>query len=315
MSKIGRKRIGLALGSGGARGWAHLGVVEVLRESGIPVKYVAGTSMGSLVGAAFASGTTDTLRQVALEMDWRHFLHYFIEMGLPKAGLIDGARIVKFLKENIGSANIEDLRLPFAAVATDIESGEEIVFRQGSLSDAVRASIAIPGIFTPLAARGHMLVDGGLVNPLPVSVAREMGADFVIAVDVLRPPQPREARESRRAKPGHPHVSRSLNDTLSAATADWLRKINEKIRSFDFPGLSEIRQKHRRELPGVFDVLGNSIRIVEQQITRTRLKLEPPDILIQPAVQNISTMEFHRAAEAIEDGYAAAAEALKSLRG
>jgi len=302
------KKIGLVLGSGGARGWSHLGVIEALRELEIPIECVAGTSMGALVGSALASDRIDALREVSLEMDWRHFIYYFMEMGFPKAGLIDGDRIVKFLKENIGSAHIEDLPLPFAAVATDINSGEEIVFKKGSLSDAVRASIAIPGIFTPLVTGDHVLVDGGLVNPLPVSVARAMGANTVIAVDVLRPPQSRATHGQSGQDPNRRTAS------ISSSTSDWLKRINEKIQALDLPALPEIRHKPRHELPGVFDVLGNSIRIVEQQITRTRLKLEPPDILIQPAVQDISTMEFHKAPEAVDAGYAAAMEGLKDLR-
>ena len=258
--RIRRKKIGLALGSGGARGWSHVGVVEAVRELGIPIHCVAGTSMGAVVGSAFAADKIDALHQAALELDWRHFAYYFLEVSLPRAGLIDGGRIVKFLKQRIISANIEDLAIPFAAVATDIFSGDEVVFREGCVINAVRASIAIPGIFTPLVTKDHVLVDGGLVNPLPVSVARDMGANFVIAVDILRPPQSAVA-ESKRASPppsdGMKSKEASPPQTPNFAKADWLRRANEKIREFDFSSLPVSRKWFAKsDGPNMFDVLG-----------------------------------------------------------
>ncbi len=178
------KKIGLALGSGGARGWAHIGVIEALEEAGFPVQCVAGTSMGALVGGAFASGRVQSLKEVALRLDWKQAIYYFLEVTFPRSGLIDGLKIASFVRQNVGKTNIQTLPMPFATVATDVLTGQEVVIDKGDMIDAIRASISIPGIFTPVSRDGAILVDGGLVNPVPVSVARRLGADVVIAVDL-----------------------------------------------------------------------------------------------------------------------------------
>lgn len=174
------EKIGLALSSGSARGWAHIGVVRALAEAGIRVDYVAGTSIGAVVGAVYASGNIDALQEVALQLDWRQ-IAYFFDVVLPKSGLIDGKKVSAFIRSHVNGINIEELPIPFCAVSTDLATGDEVVIQSGDIIDAVRASISVPGIFTPVKKNGTFLVDGGLVNPVPVSVVRQMGADFVIA--------------------------------------------------------------------------------------------------------------------------------------
>ncbi len=295
-----KRKIGLALGSGGARGWAHIGVIRAIREAGLEVYAVAGTSMGSLVGAAFASGKIDDLNHVALNLDWRQVLSMMLEFSVPRTGLIDGARIVDFVRKQVLPTDIEQLPMPFAAVATDIQSGEEVVLKTGSVTDAVRASIAIPGLFTPLITATHVLVDGGLVNPLPINVARDLGANFIIGVDITRSPLP--GRSMDDAETGNNSLTR-----LENGTRRFFDKLN--IPEFDFNVLSK-RFTTGSNTPNIFEIYGNMMRIFQRQITSIRLKLDPPDLLIQPDVQDISTMEFHRAGDAIEAGYEAARRAL-----
>lgn len=177
------RNIGLALGSGSARGWAHIGVIKALTEAGIHVDYVAGTSVGAVVGAVYASGRIDSFKDVVLQLDWKK-IAFFLDVVFPKSGLIDGNRIAEFIRSHVGEKNIEDLSLPFCAVSTDLATGNEVIIKDGDIIEAVRASISVPGVFTPVRKKGSILVDGGLVNPVPVSVVREMGADLVIAVDL-----------------------------------------------------------------------------------------------------------------------------------
>jgi NTE family protein len=178
---LGKPRIGIALGAGGARGFAHIGVFQVLEKMGIQVDMVAGSSMGSLIGAYFCTGMdTHYMETLAVSLKRRHW----IDFTVPKMGFVNGARImdmVRFLTKNM---NIEDLQIPLAVVATDVEKGERVVFREGPIHQAVRGSISIPGIFTPHRYQGRLLIDGGVIDRVPVHVAREMGADIVIAVDV-----------------------------------------------------------------------------------------------------------------------------------
>ncbi|ANB61408.1 patatin-like phospholipase family protein [Anoxybacteroides amylolyticum] len=176
-----RPKIGLALGSGGARGFAHLGVIKILEEEGIPIDYIAGSSMGALVAAFYASGLgIDRLYKLAKAFRRNDF----IDLTIPKMGFVSGNKIKEFIRLVTKGKQIEDLVIPVAIVATDIQKGEKVVFRHGDLATAVRASISIPGIFVPEVVNGRMLIDGGVIDRIPVSVVREMGADLVIAVDV-----------------------------------------------------------------------------------------------------------------------------------
>ncbi len=184
MVKQTRKRVGLALGNGYARGLAHIGVLEVFEREGIPVDMIAGTSIGALVGALYA-GQMDagTIKKRAVQLDWMSMTS-MVDLTLPRSGFISGRKITNFLHQIIGDARFRDLKIPLACVATDIITGEEVVLNEGSVLEAIRASISIPVIFSVAKKQGRYLVDGGLVNPVPVSVLKTMGADFIIAVDL-----------------------------------------------------------------------------------------------------------------------------------
>src|SRR5574340_1819748 len=178
-----RPGIGLALGSGSARGLAHLGVVRAIEDAGIELDFIAGTSMGALIGAIHAAGKLGELEATFRTFDWKTTASFF-DVVLPKSGLLDGAKVSELVRAHVHADTIEMLPKPFAAVATDIVSGEEVVIRSGDVIEAVRASISVPGIFTPVRSNGRILVDGGLTDPVPASAARAMGADLVIAVDL-----------------------------------------------------------------------------------------------------------------------------------
>ncbi len=181
-----QKKVGLALGSGAARGLAHIGVLEILENEGIPVDMLAGTSTGAAVGALYTQGkNADHIKKLVLDLSWKK-LTPLIDPSLPKTGLLKGKKIKDLMAASIGGdIKFSDLKMPFACVATDIDTGEEIVIDRGSVLEAVRASISIPAIFTIVQHEGRYLVDGGLVNPVPVSVLKQMGADFIIAVNVI----------------------------------------------------------------------------------------------------------------------------------
>jgi len=295
-------KVGLALGSGSSRGWAHIGVIRALTEAGIHVDYIAGTSIGSLVGAVYASGGIETLENVVLQFDWKQ-IAYFLDVVLPKSGLIDGKRVSAFIRNHVKGINIEELPIPFCAVATDLGTGNEVILKQGDIIEAVRASISVPGIFTPVKKNGTILVDGGLVNPVPVSVARQMGADFVIAVDLNHNIVGR--KESEISPPdSNFELLEKKNGLLSVQRSKILEALNKKIEAVDFPALAQIRQWAAREpLPNIFEVLGTSSSIMETQITTTRLQTDPPDFLIQPDLGHIKFLEYNRAQETIAEGY------------
>jgi NTE family protein len=180
---VERPRVGLALGSGGARGFAHLGVIKVLKEEGIPIDLIAGSSMGALIGCFYGAGIdVNNLYQLSRAFKRK----YFLDFTVPKMGFISGKKIKEFIRFFTHGKNIEDLMIPMGVVATDLFSGEKVVFKEGPIAETVRASISIPGIFVPEKYNGRLLVDGGVTDRVPVSVAREMGADIVIAIDVSR---------------------------------------------------------------------------------------------------------------------------------
>jgi NTE family protein len=306
-------KIGLALGSGSARGWAHIGVIRALSETGIKIDYIAGTSIGSVVGSVFAAGNINALEEVAVQLDWKQ-IAYLFDVVLPKSGLIDGKKVAGFVQNHLGKTNIEELPIPFCAVSTDLNTGDEVVIGEGDIIEAVRASISIPGIFTPVRNNGSILVDGGLVNPVPVSVVREMGADFVIAVDLSRGIFGNSASLQDTAhKLSAPHLNKESQPVIKK-TNRILEALNNKLATIDFSALSWTRQSPDVEpLPSIFDVITSSINIMEAQISAAKLKTDPPDLLIQPKLSHIKFLEFNKASEAIAEGYAEAKRQLTKL--
>lgn len=296
--------VGLALGSGSARGLAHIGVLRAIREAGIEVDVMAGTSMGALIGAVFAAGGLDSLTAKFLGLDWKYLVS-LLDPVFPRSGLIDGRKIADFVRTLVPDTAIEDLNIPFAAVATDLASGREVVIDHGDLTEAVRASIAVPGVFTPVRRDGHILVDGGLVDPVPVSVARRMGADLVIAVDLNHDIV--AGRSVRVAPPDNGNGNGQMLTRLLESLPGAKNALSQS------PLLAQFSAWLKKDtLPGIFEVLLASLYIMQARITQSTLRHDRPDLLIRPPLGAVRFMDFGRAEEIIEIGYRCAVDRLKS---
>ena len=301
-------KVGLALGSGSARGWSHIGVIHALEEAGVTVDYIAGTSIGALVGAVYASGRIDLLEE-AVQQFSRKIILSLSDPVLPKSGLIDGVKIADFIYQYVLDKPIERLPLPLAIIATDLNTGDEVVLKEGSIIEAIRASISLPGIFKPVRKDNYLLVDGGLVNPVPVRTVREMGADFVIAVDLNC-----DLIQNRQNGLTPSDDSRNTQMDEQIHTIPGKRTtalLSEKLRNINLATTGKIKQWMARDpQPSIIEVLMTSKKIMESQITTVNLRSDPPDVLIQPKLGHISFMEFHRAEEIIAEGYRAASSQL-----
>jgi NTE family protein len=290
------KKIGIALGSGSARGWSHIGVIRSLLEAGIRIDIACGASIGALVAGSFAAGFLDPLDRWVRRLSWSNIVG-FMDVMIPRSGLIEGERMTGYFRQNMADPEIEKLLLPFAAVATDLKTGREIWLRDGSLMDAIRASISLPGIFTPCQRNGQWLVDGGLVNPVPVSLCRSMGADVVIAVnlnsDIMGKP-----RLSRMANPSNG----GRNGENPKTMGKWAVFLNQAAQRGNLTLFRQLFQEQPERGPSIFDVMTASIKIMQDRITRERLAADPPDILVLPKLAHIGLMEFNRAEESIEEG-------------
>ena len=280
-----KPRIGLALGSGSARGWAHIGAIRALEEHGVRPDLVCGTSIGALVGAVYASGQLDQLESWVTNLAWTKVVRL---MDITwKGGLIRGQRLFNLFRTTFRDIELSELEVPFGAIATELSSGREIWMRQGKLLDVVRASCAMPGLFTPVVRDGVVLVDGGLVNPVPVSMCRAYGAEVVIAVDLSW------------GKLG-PYRNRGRELVPRDGEQGWL----ERLRP-GWLGSSGREKSEEPKIPSIFEVFNTALDIVEQRVARSRLAGEPADVLITPLLPDFGTMEYHRAREAIAEGRAA----------
>ena len=298
-----RPKIGVALGSGAARGWAHIGILEFLAKLGIVPDVVTGTSIGALVGAAFAARRLPALK-TRMENFSKVDVASMLDVRLMTGGLIEGKRIENFL-ESLGiQGAIESFDFRYGAVATDLASGREIWLRKGSIGRAVRASIGMPGVFSPTRhdENESWLVDGGLVNPVPVSLARALGADVVIAVDL------NAELLGRRFADSDDEEEATMPVTTAAASRlpKWLKEALG-------PVLAHVVQSGPSS-PSFFEVLANTLNIMQDRITRARLAGEPPDILLRPRLGKFSWFDFHRASEAIAVGFACAEHAEPAIR-
>jgi NTE family protein len=304
-----KKKIGLALGSGVAKGIAHIGVLKVLSAHQIPIDYIAGSSIGALIGALYASGLSiEQMEEVACNIDWKLTAKLFAPT-LPYSGLVEGKRIRQFISSLIGDKNFEDTIVPFAAVTTDMLTGEEFTIKSGSLIEAVRASISIPGIFTPVQYQNRLLVDGGVVNPVPVDVTREMGADIVIAINVMSSLNAKAKNiilpdETSLQKIRHATTSTILNSRLTELVKNKIDLSNVISAVENWEKKKELLEK-KFHSPNIFETVMQTFSIIENNIIEMRFRQYPPDILIKPAIENFGLMEFYKANEFIKVGEAA----------
>jgi NTE family protein len=290
-----RRKVGIALGGGSARGWAHIGVLRALAQEGIAPDYVAGCSMGAMVGAAFAAGRIEKLETWALSLDWKRIVK-LLDIGLW-GGLIKGERLLDFFHGQFVECQFSELGVPFATVATDLASGREIWLREGKVSDAVRASCTVPGLFKPILREGRYLIDGSVVNPVPVSLCRAMGADVVIAVNLSSEVCGPFMREYQGAAVPQDYQYRLLKMLLP--------------RHRDEPGVS--KDDDTPPQPAMLETVLGAIDIMQARIARSRLAGEPPDVLLTPHLGQMGSYEYHRAAPAIDEGRDAVARMLPTI--
>lgn len=292
---MSRPRIGIALGGGAARGWAHIGILRWLREHDLFPDVICGTSIGALVGAAAASDKLDDLDNWVRTLTWQDVVSY-LDVSFS-GGLIHGKKLFQFLETRFPDQRIEQLPRPFGVVATNLANGQEVWFRDGSVYRAVRASIALPGLFTPVKYSGQWLVDGGLVNPVPVSLCRALGAERIIAVDLIAD------LLSRRAPRQEAGEASAFDKALSRLhDIPWLSSLGDNLLSRTHTWLNDLADT-RDALPSLVDVVAQSVYIMQVRITRARMAGDPPDVLLTPRLGHIRLLEFHRAAEAVNEGY------------
>lgn len=290
------KGIALVLGSGGARGLAHIGVINALTKFNIPIDLVIGTSMGAFVGGFFCKGySPEEMIKIATSVDKLFTLKMLIP-SFPKFGLIDPEKIRDYLNQYLHKQKIENLEKPFFAVSTDLVSGREVIFNSGSLVDAIISSVAVPGLIKPHFYRKRYFVDGGLVNPLPVSVAYKLKSKYIIAVNVTKSPV--------KIRPSVKHNSDKIDAVIKRIKqSDFVSKISEILPENFFNSLLESKSKDfEPEYPGMLQTLLQSFSIMENQLVNLYLQYYPPNILINPPIENFNMLEFYRAKELIELG-------------
>lgn len=401
------KSVGLVLGSGGARGWAHIGVIRALTEANIPITYVAGSSIGALVGAIYTAGELDDLEELVRSLDWRTVISYF-DVVFPRSGLLDGNRVYELLSDHLRDMKIEDAEIKFCCVATDLLAGKEVRLQSGAMVDAVRSSISIPGVFTPFQRGDCFLGDGGIVNPVPVDVVKDMGADIIVAVNLNPvvpvaqtldiddvqtddpPSEPSAADEEEAYAPSldqdmagqladepsnstdafsgdrsehqpsntgiedneeqaastvenninsNPDTNFDTNkqtasaiendaegslslsdDEANASFVQTLRLTSSTAQSRFSTMMTQIQDQYaqmqgqvqdklenwmpeQKQEPNIFDVIGISLNIMEQQVAKSRLEACPPDVLVEPPLSEYGIFDFHQAESIIQEGY------------
>ncbi len=288
-----RRKIGLALSSGMARGWAHIGAIRALKKLGFEFDVITGCSVGALAGGCYLAGKLDSLEEWSLSLNKRKILSY-LDMRLRSGGLIGGEKLMDEMRKYMGHARIEDFSVPYAAMTTDLVTGHEIWLQKGELIEAMRASFSLPGIFPPAKINNRWLADGALVCPLPVAACRALGADMVIAINL-----------------NADMIGKSRSKDASYSTAagfDMLQALEEEGHHEKLSLMGSITRKiFRRDYdgPSVFGVMTSSLNIMQDRITRSRLAGDPPDVHIAPRLGHFGLLEFDRAEEAIREGEAA----------
>lgn len=285
------KNVALVLSSGGARGYAHVGAIKVLERNGFRISSIAGTSMGALVGGIYATGQLQIFEEWVCSLDIKEVLR-LTDFTISKKGLVKGKKVIEKIKEIVPDRKIEDLSIPYCAVATDIIEGTEVLFTKGNLYDAIRASISIPTVFQPHRIGTRYFVDGGLMNPIPVNRVKRTGNDILVVVDVSAPiPYERKTE---------------VNDKYSDSRyAEQIRLITEKVSNL-------IPSKKKDDLDlGIFNLSNKSIGTMMRKIAELTLEKHQPDILVNISKESFGTYDFYKAKEIISEGEEAMINALK----
>ena len=290
-------RIGLALGSGAAKGWSHIGVINALERAGIEIDVVAGCSVGALVGSAYVNNRLGDMEKWVCAFRYWDVIR-LMDLSWQRGGLLRGDRVFSHIRQIMPNELIEACSKPFGVVATNLSTGREMWLTEGDLHQAVRASCSMPGLLPPVGYNGYWLVDGAVVNPVPISLTRALGADIVIAVDLQH--------DAHLMQQDLLSVTPQSGEEAATDTAlTWGKKLRQRISGFT----------HRRanQTPGAMEIMSTSIQVLENRLKRNRMACDPPDVLIQPFCPQISTLDFHRAEEAIAAGKAAVEKKMDEL--
>jgi len=303
-------KVGLALGSGASRGWAHIGVIEALLDANIPIHLVTGCSVGAFVGAIYASGGLERLKRFVIEMDGESMFS-FSDFSLIRSGLLNGDKKVKELFcMHSDKKEFEELEIPLKVVAADMHSGDQVVLDTGDLLKAIRASMSYPGLFAPVFHKGRWLIDGGVVDPVPVGVARAMGSDIVIAVNldsqlISRRRQQETQKNSVHTETPPPGMRNEFLKKLSARYEAAEKMIRERL---------ELQKEKKQTPPGTRQVINAAIQLMQDRITRVNFAVNPPDILIAPRLGDLKMLDYDQVEHSIEEGYIATRNKINDIR-
>ncbi len=307
------KKVALVLGSGSSRGWAHIGAIEALLEENIPIDLIVGCSVGSYVAAIYAGNGLSSLKDFVLRMDGKKIFSYF-DIVVPRSGLLNGTRRLKELFSKHTDATLfSDLTIPVTMVATDLATGDKVVLKSGELMESLRATMAFPGLFAPVKIKDRWLVDGGLVDPIPVGIARATEADLIIAVDL-------NSGLISRNKSHCPGSQARTDENEPSLAEEPMGEMTKKLMDFYTNAETSIKRRMTDFLgtdptmPDIMETLANSIGIMQDRITRINLAVDPPDILIQPRLGQTKMMDFDHVAYVIEEGYIGVKERIEDIR-
>ena len=299
--------IGLALGSGGARGLAHIGVIKALEENHIPINVITGTSIGAFIGGIYASGIDANAMEKIIRDVNKVMVAKIMIPKLFSPGFIDNKRVIAFIKEIVGDVRIENLKIPFACVATDMITGREVIFNKGPLADAIMASIAIPTIFQPVILKNQYLLDGGLSNPLPISIAKEMKVNKIIAVNV----SPNPERITQKLKSKRTKEARQVMKMFPALFSNLLTEGKKLISKNE---LKKEIDKTQLYSPTLMNVFLQSISISTNNLINQQIRHARPDILISPKIEDFDMLEFYKGTEIVKCGHSAAQKAIGEIK-
>lgn len=306
-------KIGLVLGSGSSRGWAHIGVLKVLNEYQIPIEVISGCSVGAIMGAAYASNHLDYFLNLPEELAAGRLAKFFLP-PFPKGGLISQESVIRFLKDHIPARTFEELAIPMAVPAVDLLSGQQVIFRNGDLIEALVSSSAIPGIFEPVPRNGQLLVDGGLLNPLPINLAKEMGADITIVVSLGRfvPGERISSKKYRRHEKRRKSAISNSSDSenrFSQVAALWsndrVKKVRQSVRNF-WSAEEETRL-------GIFEVINHTQYIMEMKYIQDAITKHKPDLVVRPQLPDFQLIDILRGDEGIAEGERVMRQAMPDL--
>lgn len=307
-NRSSRPRIGLALGGGAARGWAHIGALEVLIEAGFAPQVIAGTSIGAVVGGCYAAGKLDELKQFAVGLTKRRVVG-LMDFHIGGAGLISGGKLKRLLERDLAEMRLENLQQRFVAISTELGTGHEIWLTHGPLIEALSASYALPGIFDPVKLGGRWLMDGALVNPVPVTAARALGADIVICINLNNDLAGRgTVIQNHGSEPDIEPVEELVAELETRPASHWFNGLTGAARR-----VRNLVGRPSQSRPGLAGVMIDAFNITQDRISRSRLAGDPPDVMLGPRLGRVGLFDFHRAAETIALGRQAAERALDEI--